>query len=335
MSRIVAVLLFAIAFSAKAFSPNEVAVIVNEADPLSIQIGEYYAARRAVPADNVIRIRLPHTRAVLSAAHFKQILASVRDNTPVNVQVYALTWISPFRVECMSMTSAFTFGFAKRYCARGCRPTAPNPYFDSNSKQPKDDYGIRPTMVIAADNFTDAKALIDRGIEADHSKPSGAAHFVVTGDKARSTRTRLFEKAQESFGYRLRSLIHRTDGLRDTDNILFYFTGAKQVPYLDSLGFVPGAIADHLTSSGGRLTGGKQMSAIRWLQAGATGSYGTVVEPCNFPQKFPNPLVLISHYLNGDPLIAAYWKSVVWPGQGIFIGEPLSKPFAPVAKQTP
>jgi len=69
------------------------------------------------------------------------------------------------------------------------------------------------------------------------------------------------------------------------------------------------------------------MSALRWLEAGATGSYGTVVEPCNLVQKFPNPPVVIGHYLQGETLIEAYWKSVLMPGQGIFIGEPLAEPF--------
>jgi uncharacterized protein (TIGR03790 family) len=69
------------------------------------------------------------------------------------------------------------------------------------------------------------------------------------------------------------------------------------------------------------------MSSLRWLEAGATGSYGTVVEPCNFTQKFPHPGVLMAHYLDGDTLIEAYWKSVLMPGQGIFIGEPLARPF--------
>jgi hypothetical protein len=63
------------------------------------------------------------------------------------------------------------------------------------------------------------------------------------------------------------------------------------------------------------------MSALRWLEAGATGSYGTVVEPCAMPQKFPNPTVAIGRYLMGETLIEAYWKSVLMPGQGIFIGE--------------
>jgi hypothetical protein len=69
------------------------------------------------------------------------------------------------------------------------------------------------------------------------------------------------------------------------------------------------------------------MSSLRWLEAGATGSYGTVVEPCNFLKKFPDPGVVIRRYLQGETLIEAYWKSVAWPGQGIFIGAPLARPF--------
>ena len=69
------------------------------------------------------------------------------------------------------------------------------------------------------------------------------------------------------------------------------------------------------------------MSSLRWLEAGATGSYGTVVEPCNFPGKFPDVSVLMRHYLGGETLLEAYWKSVLMPGQGLFIGEPLAAPF--------
>ena len=39
----------------------------------------------------------------------------------------------------------------------------------------------------------------------------------------------------------------------------------------------------------------------------------------------------VSHYphAEGATLIEAYWKSVAWPGEGLFIGEPLARPFAP------
>jgi uncharacterized protein (TIGR03790 family) len=101
--------------------------------------------------------------------------------------------------------------------------------------------------------------------------------------------------------------------------------------HVDGIGsnrFLDGAIADHLTSAGGVLFGGGQMSILRWLDAGATASYGTVVEPCAFPQKFPHPAVVIDRYTRGETLIEAYWKSVAWPGQGVFVGEPLAAPFA-------
>jgi hypothetical protein len=36
---------------------------------------------------------------------------------------------------------------------------------------------------------------------------------------------------------------------------------------------------------------------------------------------------LIDQYYRGATLIEAYWKSVQWPGQGLFVGEPLAQPF--------
>jgi uncharacterized protein (TIGR03790 family) len=101
------------------------------------------------------------------------------------------------------------------------------------------------------------------------------------------------------------------------------FSGAEQLTW------APGALADHLTSFGGQLTGRSgQTSALAWIDAGATASYGTVSEPCNHVQKFPHPQLLLLHYLQGASAIEAYWKSVRWPQQGLFIGDPLAAPFA-------
>jgi hypothetical protein len=89
-------------------------------------------------------------------------------------------------------------------------------------------------------------------------------------------------------------------------------------------------MADHLTSAGGALFGQGQMSILRWIDAGATGSYGAVTEPCNFPQTFPLPAIAMAHYRQGETLIEDYWKGVAMPAQGIFVGEPLARPFAGV-----
>ena len=102
------------------------------------------------------------------------------------------------------------------------------------------------------------------------------------------------------------------------------------MPEIASNTYRPGAIADHLTSYGGQIPNSGQMSILKWIQAGATASYGTVVEPCNYPSKFPNSTILLPFYYHGASLLEAYWKSVAWPGEGLFIGEPLARPWGTV-----
>jgi len=311
-----------------ALRPEQLAVIINDADPNSVAVGEYYIERRGIPAENVVRARFAYDKPVLSSAAFKRVYDDVRVRTPKSIQAYALTWTNPIRVNCMSITTAFAMGYGTRHCAKGCRAIAPSPYFNSHSQHPYSDHNIRPTMSIAARTVENAKRVIDRGVQSDGRHPQAAAYFVITTDAARNSRSPAFHAAKRELGRAIPITIAHANAIRDRFDIMFYFTGATHVPHLDSIGFLPGAMADHLTSAGGRLMNSPQMSALRWLEAGATGSYGTVVEPCNFPQKFPNPAIAMAHYLAGDTLVEAYWKSVVWPGQGIFIGEPLARPYA-------
>jgi uncharacterized protein (TIGR03790 family) len=307
---------------------NELAVIINDSDPLSIRIGRYYQKSRNIPQRNVLHVNFKPDSVAMSRQLFERIRARVIAHTPDHVQAYALTWVQPYRVGCMSITSAFTFGFDKAYCSsHRCAATRRSPLFNHRTATPYTDYGIRPTMSIAATGFERAKALIDRGIRADNSQPAGTAYLLSTSDKARNVRSIHFEKIQRRMTDWIATEVMTSDGLENAGNILFYFTGSVSVPYLDSLQFIPGAIADHLTSAGGKLSGSRQMSALRWLEAGATGSYGTVVEPCNLPGKFPNPGLVMESYAAGRTLLEAYWQSVQQPGEGIFIGEPLAAPF--------
>jgi uncharacterized protein (TIGR03790 family) len=228
----------------------------------------------------------------------------------------------------MSITSAFAFGFDPAFCAEGCKPTRPSPYFNSPVRLPFTQLGIRLAMAIAATSFEHAKELIDRGVESDASFPAGTAYLLSTSDKGRDVRSGSYRAVEKIVNRRIGVRRLEQDTLTHKTDVLFYFTGKAKVEGLETLHFMPGAVADHLTSAGGELTSdGGQMSALRWLEAGATGSYGAVVEPCNLPQKFPHPVIAIGRYLQGETLIEAYWKSVAMPGQGIFIGEPLAAPF--------
>ena len=312
---------------ARALDYRQLAVIVNTWDPLSVQIGDYYAAQRRILFQNVIKVGFPPGRTTLTSKEFGAIKAWADEQALPGVQAYALTWAAPYRVECMSITSAFAFGFDPAFCAQGCKPTRPSPYFNSRARLPFTQLGIRPAMAIAAVSFKHAKALIDRGVDADGSSPAGTAYLLSTSDQARSVRGASYPLVETVLKGRARVRVLEQDALMNARDVLFYFTGKDRVDGLDTLRFVPGAVADHLTSFGGMLTDSGQMSALRWLEAGATGSYGSVVEPCNLPQKFPHPAVVAAMYLRGETLIEAYWKSVAMPGQGVFVGEPLAAPF--------
>ncbi len=309
------------------FTAQHLAVIVNQADPLSVKIGKYYQQQRQIPPENMISIQFPPGQTTLAPAEFQVLKQQVDAQTPKRIQGYALTWAQPYRVGCMSITSAFAFGFDPQYCADRCVPTKANPYFDQDSSQPFTEFQVRPTLAIAATNFAQAQALIDRGLAADGTFPGGTAYLLSTGDKNRNVRAAIYPKIVQVFGQRFGLDVKQADTLSNKSDVMFYFTGLSQVADLHSNQFRPGAIADHLTSAGGMLTDSFQMSSLRWLEVGATGSYGAVVEPCNFPQKFPHPGIVMQHYFAGDTLLEAYWKSVAWPGQGIFIGEPLARPF--------
>ena len=308
-------------------APANLAVVINESDPLSQAIGSYYVRRRQIPKDNVVRVRFDAARDQLPAAEFAALKAAVDKQVPGYVQAFALTWARPYRVDCMSITAAFAFGFDPKYCASGCKPTQPDPYFNSATAAPYTDLRVRPTMSIAAADIDHAQALIERGIRADHSGPHGTAYLLSTDDALRDTRAAEYRAASSFARPRVQVEILHDNGLKNRQDVLFYFIGASSVPDLSSNRFLPGAIADHLTSYGGMLTDSPQMSSLRWLEAGATGSYGAVVEPCNFAAKFPDIHVIFAHYLAGETLLEAYWKSVLMPGQGIFIGEPLAAPF--------
>lgn len=312
-------------------APANLGVIVNDDDPLSQQIAAYYIQQRGIPDSNVVHIRLQPGRQVIKPAKFIQILAQVRAATPANVQAWVLTWTTPYRVGCMSITTAFAAGYDEAYCAQGCKPTQASPYFDSDSTRPFTDYGWRPTMMLAGKNYAAVKDLIDRGLAADGTRPNGTAYLLNSSDKARNGRVHYYPGIVMMQSDRFRLKIIKSDALRYRTDVMFYFTGLPQVEGITTNRYHPGAIADHLTSTGGNLVNSSQMSSLEWLEAGATGSYGTVVEPCSFIQKFPRPDIVINRYLNGETLLEAYWKSVAWPGQGVFIGEPLARPFTDAA----
>ncbi|HEX8989562.1 MAG TPA: TIGR03790 family protein [Rhodocyclaceae bacterium] len=312
---------------ASAISPEEVAVVVNVDAPLSVELGERYRELRRIPERNLIRVHLPGSPRRLSEAAFDQLRREIDRQADPSVEVLVLAWTAPYAVECNSITGALALGFQRELCKNTCSPSRPNPYFAAAPAVRPADAGIRLAMLLPTQSEAAGLALMQRGAASDGSRPQASAYLLKTSDANRSSRARLFPRS--TFVWRQKLAVKNlvADAIEGERDVMFYFTGLVSVPKLETLGFLPGAVADHLTSAGGDLLGTGQMSSLRWLEAGATASYGTVSEPCNYWEKFPNPAVLMPHYLAGETVVEAYWKSVKWPGQGVFIGEPLASPY--------
>jgi uncharacterized protein (TIGR03790 family) len=316
---------------------KELGLVINTADPYSVAVGEHYARRRGISPEQVLRVSLPQ-RASLTRDEFTALDLAIRTRMPDHVQGLALAWVQPYAVECNSLTSALAMGLQPDLCANSCAVTRASPYGGYSGARPWPVLGMRPAMQLAARSVPLAIVMIERGIASDHTLAGAVAEpvhafFAATPDAARNVRERLFPPAGPVPGVPGVEVVRvRSEALPPMRRILLYQTGLARVPAPLGGEWLPGALADHLTSHGGQLdkpAGEGQMSILDWIEAGATASYGAASEPCNHLQKFPHPQVLLLAYVQGVSALEAYWRSVLWPAQGVFVGEPLAAPFAP------
>ncbi len=324
-------------------------VIVNSQDPQSVAVGAYYAKARSIPAGNVFTVSFaPPDAGILDDGTFDAVKAQLDSAAGADIQAYAVTWTFPYAVAndagcTMGLSAALAFGYGTQWCnipANQGNLTAPSPYYDSDSNAPFTDLGIRPAMSVAGTTTQAAEALINLGVSADGTQPKGTAFLVETGDPIRSDRTPEYLSLAQNWdagatGVTLdiddTSANVNTSGnygqLVGQSDVLFYFIGAFNVPQLATNQFLPGAIGDDDTSFEGIPGGILQTNCLQWLAAGVVATYGTVVEPGAPTLKMSDVSVLVPRYLEGETVIEAYWKSVKYPGEGLFTGEPLARPW--------
>ena len=307
--------------------PDNLAVIVNDEEENSVVIGELYRQARDIPEKNMVHVKIPNRPRKLTAAQFGVLKKQIDAQLGPQIQALLMVWTAPYAVECNAITAAMTLGFDAAQCEKTCEAGKPSAYFNSDASRPYTELGLRPSMLMPTESVEQAKQLIGRGVGSGFRIPAATAYYLVTSEGPRNSRARFFPPNGRIEQKKLNLKTIQADSLDGARDVMIYQTGLARVGKLETLNFLPGALADHLTSVGGDLLGDTQMSSLRWLEAGATASYGSVSEPCNYWQKFPHPTVLLKHYLSGETAIEAYWKSVAWPAQGVFIGEPLAAPY--------
>jgi uncharacterized protein (TIGR03790 family) len=329
-----------------------VVVVVNQNSTNSVQLGNYYCERRCVPPQNFLRINwtggnLSWNRSNFETNLLNPLVAMLASGNLTNqVEYVVLSMDIPYQVTdndgINSTTAALYYGFKTDDCTNNCPagiagcnlPVASfNAYAGSEGifSQTPVAVGSNSWLVtmITSSNLAQAQAIIDRGVASDGAFPTQTVWLAKTTDLARNVR--YYEFDNTIFDARVAGdfSIQRTnsDSPYGLTNLLGYQTGLAAFNILSNM-FVPGSIADSLTSYGGLLyQNSGQTSLLAFMNAGASGSYGTVTEPCNYLQKFPSPQDYF-YQARGFSLAECYYMSLANPYQGLIVGEPLAAPFA-------
>ena len=330
-----------------------VVVVVNQNSTNSVQLGNYYCERRGVPPQNLLRINwtggnVEWTTSDFTNLLFNPLITMLSSRGLTNqVDYVVLSMDFPYQVTAAdginSTTAALFYGFKTDDCSNNCPGGYPGcnlPAASSNAYVGSE--GIfRQTPPIAAgsnswlvtmltsSNLAQAQAIIDRGVASDGVFPTQTVWLDKSSDVFRNIRYLEFDNtifdARVAGGFSIaRTNLTTPYGLT---NLAGYQTGYQQF-YILSNAFVPGAMADSLTSYGGVLYENYgQTILLAFMNAGASGSYGTVTEPCAYLQKFPSPQDYF-YQARGFSLAECYYMSLANPYQGLIVGEPLAAPFA-------
>ena len=207
-----------------------------------------------------------------------------------------------------------------------------------NQKSPGLNFLMSTVLAVTrppGNSLAEAIEGMERSAGADFTHPEGSFYFCLTKDVRTTTRKWAFDSVIEQ----LQELGFDAEVVDQTlpankRNVLGVQSGAPNYNWAISRSeFVPGALADNLTSFGGQLrVGSSQTKLTEFLRGGAAGSSGTVTEPFAIQNKFPLPHMYL-YYARGASLAEAFHMSVAGPYQLLIMGDPVCQPFSHSPKQ--
>ncbi|NCC50035.1 MAG: hypothetical protein EOM20_02345 [Spartobacteria bacterium] len=340
----------------QAFGPNNLALIVNMASPDSLTLANHYVRIRGIPLENVIYVTTSSdTEVNVSERQFNDEIW-----IPVNEE------IDRRNLRDRILAWAYSTGFPLKYADEGTpvislqgitltggvipdmdvveKGAYSSPYYrgpgpDQHNLLPSKSFehfvqsekGF-PSMVLGhtgrwGNPMPVAVNVLKKGTLGDGAKPRGTIYF-VTSEDVRST-CRQWQYADASgmlAALNVRSVISSNYPAKGT-SIMGVLAGAMYINTSQMGTFMPGCMAEHLTSFAGDFSRDDHTKVTGWLAAGATASAGAVTEPYALWPKFPSAFFYV-HYARGCSLIESFYQSVRCPLQLLMMGEPLSKPWA-------
>jgi hypothetical protein len=309
-----------------------VVVVVNARSEASVRLGNYYAERRGIPPQNVLRMEHPLEEGVVNWSH-----ATLQSRLlqPLDAMIAArnlqdqalfvvLSMDIPYRTTRIdgtnSTTSVLYYGFKPDdphlpgTCTLSSQST--NAYFASESRfrdrPPASSRTPYLAAMITGATLEEATMLVDQGVAGDATFPGQVVLLIKTSDPARNIRHRQFDHA--IFNSRL---LGRPNLLRAESNGIFTPGGAIfgahtgwPIVEMPAGFFLPGSRADHRPRfcsrrSGRQLRDGGRAVQLRSKIPGHPGLFlpGTRIQPRRVVLPLP------SKPLSGAPA----WRAPLGP----------------------
>lgn len=179
-------------------------------------------------------------------------------------------------------------------------------------------------------SIEEAAASMERGAAASRSNapPAGKVFFVLDNDIRSKTRAWQYKATTEALTQQGIACVNVSNAVPQGANVIGLFSGKRHATAAPEAKFLPGAYADHLTSFGAAFDTPAQEKISKWIRLGATASAGAVTEPMANWRKFPHAR-LFSHLANGCTMLEALVQSTASPLQILYVGDPLTAPYAP------
>ena len=362
------VALYALGNTALAGGSSENAfLIVAPSDPESLHVANYYKHARGIPDSNVLymdpgaanfleftQVNLPAFLDALAERNLSDHVDFVVIPPGGGYRIPAAGYVNDgcFPINHFAAPTGYTLAFRAEEILSGANFSSPNRYagsdwephwFDSEfhwfDGSPGDEIGSRRYFIGTMLGYTgnrgntlaEVLAMIDRSVAADATHPAGNFYFMQTTDNLRSaprhfTYTPAVNEITAAGGSGAHLMGNLPVGNHDCLGVM---TGIAS-PDIDGadMTLLPGAFADHLTSFAGHFDTGSQTKMSRWIAKGASGTAGTVEEPCAVAGKFPHARLHVVYH-DGLCLGEAWFRSLAYePFQNLFIGDPLTRPFA-------
>ena len=337
-------------------TPDNILVVVNQASPLSQQIGDYYVSRRHIPAANVCRLNTKPDEEIKRDTYDAQVAEPVRAYLRAHRLTEQILYIVttqgvPLKIrgnlgiagEAASVDSELTLLYDDLHGHPHTTPGGvPNPFFAkvySQFRHP--DFPIYLVTRLAGFTFDDVKGIIDRaGMARNRGK------FVIDLKASDNTQgNRWLQEAAQALPRNRVVLDQSADALYNQIDVIGYASWGSNDPARKErhLGFrwLPGAIMTEYVSTNGRsferppdswnigsswakglFDGSPQTLTADYIHDGVSGASGHVYEP--FLAFTPRPNILLPAYYHGRNLAESYYLTIpILSWMNIVVGDPL------------